>query len=295
MGLAMVAIVLFHHSFTIIPGITAVFSRFGLWGVDTFLFLSGFGCVYALDKYSTGVFLQRRVWRLLPTCVIAGIFVCVADIYFNAERTNTYLPLRLLSLNRWYIQAIIICYAICPIADIVIKRFGAYGLMCIALICIVPGYFSQNIGAFRIRWILERIPVFLVGMYIAIFDLKMSKMQYVLSALCLLAAIVTRCRGGYYLFQWTYFLAAAMPFVCEMLCRLKNLCIKMRILRPIEILGAYSLEIYLIHEYAYWAIGKSDIPLWLKYAAFIMIVCGLCILTKKLASLVSLRANPTCK
>lgn len=34
MGLAMIGIILFHHGWVVVPGITAVFSRFGLWGVD---------------------------------------------------------------------------------------------------------------------------------------------------------------------------------------------------------------------------------------------------------------------
>lgn len=129
MGIAMIAIILFHHGWTIIPGVTAFFSRFGLWGVDIFLFLSGFGCVYALNKYSRNAFWLKRIIRLLPTCLLAGVLIFCVDLYFHSERTITYIPIRLMSIHRWYIQTIIVCYLMCPLAYIVIRKFRVTGLL----------------------------------------------------------------------------------------------------------------------------------------------------------------------
>lgn len=284
MGLAMIAIILFHHGWAIIPGVTAFFSRFGLWGVDIFLFLSGFGCVYALNKYTPPLFWRKRIARLLPTCLLAGVIVYCADLFFQAERTMTYLPIRLLSIHRWYIQAILICYCLCPLAYVILSRYRVTGLLLMIAFAIVIEHLLPEVDVWKINWAFARIPVFLVGMYVAMFDLRMSFWQYIISGLCLAVAIVIRCRGGYYMFQWTYFIAAAMPFVCETLCRLRNIFMRLKVYHLIELFGIYSLEIYLIHEYSYWAIYEISIPLWSKYLIFIFTVFGLCFTVKKTAN-----------
>lgn len=206
MGIAMIAIVCFHHGWTVIPGFTAVFSRFGLWGVDIFLFLSGFGCVYALNKYSTTTFWHRRLIRLLPTCLLAGILIYYVDLYFHAERTITCLLIRLFSLHRWYIQAILICYMLCPLAYFIIKNYKVTGLMIMAVTAIIIEISLPEVKVWKINWAFGRIPVFLIGMYVALFDIKMSRWQYIISAICLVTAMITRCVGGYYTINGLIFL-----------------------------------------------------------------------------------------
>lgn len=285
MGIAMIGVVLFHHDWCVIPGMTAISSRFGLWGVDVFLFLSGFGCVYALDKYTTFVFLRRRVSRLLPTCLIAGIAVFCADFYFHAERVLTYLPIRIISLHRWYIQCILIAYILCPLAYMFMKRNKAIGLWTMIALAIIVERLLPAIPVWKINWAFGRIPVFLIGMYIAMFDLKMSRWQYIVSGLCFMVAIFLRgILGAPY---WTFFLAIAMPFVCETLCRLRNICLRLKIYGFIELIGMYSFEIYLIHEYSYWALYKVSIPLWSKYVIFLFAVPILCYVVKGLSNGVS--------
>lgn len=286
MGLAMIGIVCFHHGWAVIPGFTAFFSRFGLWGVDIFLFLSGFGCVYALNKYNTTTFWRKRVMRLLPTCLLAGILVYCADLYFHVERTITYLPVRLLSIHRWYIQAIMICYLLCPLAYFILKKYRVTGLLFMVAIAIIINMCLPEVKVWRINWAFGRVPVFLIGMYIALFDLKMMRWHYILSGICLLVAVVTRCVGGDYAFLWAYFLAAAMPFVCETLCRLREICIRLKVYRFIEIMGICSLEIYLTHEYCYWAIPEISVPLWCRYILFLIVVSILVWGLKKAADLI---------
>jgi len=281
MGLAMISVVLFHHGWTIVPGITAFFSRFGLWGVDIFLFLSGFGCVYALNKYSINQFFKRRVQRLLPTCLIAGIIIYLIDFYFHAERSTTFTIVQLFSLHRWYIQAIVLCYILCPLAYAIIKSYRTKGLLLMVGIAILAEWLTPEFDIYRLKWIFGRIPVFLVGMYVATFDLKLTKTQCAISVFCLVIAVLTRCIwGGYGIFQWTYFLAAAMPFICQTLCRLNNVFVKIHLSEFIKIMGLYSLEIYLIHEYFYWALHIVDIPMWSRYILYIIVVPPLCFAVK---------------
>lgn len=289
MGLAMVGIILFHHGWVVVPGVTAVFSRFGLWGVDVFLFLSGFGCVYALNKYTVSTFFRKRIVRLLPTCLLAGVMIYCIDFYFHAERTLAYIPIRLLSVHRWYIQAILICYSICPLAYVVLKRFRVYGLLGLVAVAILVEHLLPDVDVWKINWAFGRMPVFLIGMYIAMFDFKMSRWQYIVSFASFVMAVVTRCVGGYYGFNWPYFLAAAMPFVCETMCQLRNICIRLKIYHIVELFGIYSLEIYLVHEYTYWALYQVAIPLWSKYLLFVTIVFCICYALNLTTSIISKR------
>ena len=50
MGLAMIVIMLFHNSFGVLGYFALPFSVYGHWGVDVFIFLSGFGIYHALKK-----------------------------------------------------------------------------------------------------------------------------------------------------------------------------------------------------------------------------------------------------
>ena len=281
----MILVVCFHHDWIIIPGFTAIFSRFGLWGVDIFLFLSGFGCVYALKKYKISKFFSRRISRLLPTCLVMGLLVFYFDFYIGGERTLAPIGVRFFSLHRWYIQAIIICYLLFPLYYFILKRFKAKGLLICCIFLFIGGYYFPSLPIYKINWVLCRIPVFLIGMYISLYDLKINKIGYLSSGIFLILAIYTRCKGRFYWFDWTLFLALSMPFICYIVSKLinfrrgSNLQIFYKI---ITVLGVYSLEIYLIHEYLYWTIGNLNIILWIKYILFIVVLIISCFIVKRI-------------
>lgn len=284
MGLAMIAILLYHHGYCIIPGITAFFSRFGLFGVDIFLFLSGFGCVFALSKTTPSVFFGKRIARLLPTCLFVGMTVFAADLFLDAERTDANPVIALFSLHRWYIQAIIICYLICPVAYFLLKRYKLIAFIGLLAASALGHYFSVDIDYFRLSWIMGRLPVFFVGMYIAMYNPKTNGIYYCLSVALILASMLIRCVGGGYVFLWTYTIAAGMPILCLMLASIRNLSDKIRLTPVISLFGLYSLEIYLIHEYTYWTIGELSISLWIKYTITIAIIASVSMLSHKVTN-----------
>lgn len=174
MGLAMFAIILFHHNWTIIPIITGIFSRFGLWGVDIFFFLSGFGCVYALKKYNLSVFYKKRSLRLFPTCLLIGIIILCFDCYFNAEHTHAHFLLKIISLHRWYIQAILICYLLCPFWYKIIRKYKLWGCIILAVITIIIEQYIPNHGVYKIKWALERYPTYIITTLILCVAVKFS-------------------------------------------------------------------------------------------------------------------------
>lgn len=199
----------------------------------------------------------------------------------------TFLPIRLLSLHRWYIQAILLCYLLCPFAYLIIRKYQVRGLLLLILISIIVERILPEIKVWKFNWAFGRVPVFLIGMFIAEFDFKMSRIQYVISAGCLLVAAFFRCKGGSISWIWPYFLAAAMPFVCQILCKLRGLFIRIKLDRFIELCGLYSLEIYLVHEYCYWAFYNVDLPLALRYLLFIVAVPIICIMLKETTDYIS--------
>jgi len=183
MGLAMISVVLFHNPISYIPGLTTVFCRFGHWGVDIFLFLSGFGCTYSLlkdDENTTNKimkFYQRRCGRLLPTCILVGIVVYLLDMYFDCENKQVPLFIRAISLHQWYIQASILAYIMTPFIYYTLKKYHEIALIvlcgCFYILSVVCPPF-ENHDWLKLNWILYRTPVFIFGMYIAIHDLKLT-------------------------------------------------------------------------------------------------------------------------
>jgi peptidoglycan/LPS O-acetylase OafA/YrhL len=58
MGCAMIVIMLFHQPFIYDSYVDALFHQFGYWGVEIFLFVSGFGIVYSLYRNDVRVMVQ---------------------------------------------------------------------------------------------------------------------------------------------------------------------------------------------------------------------------------------------
>ena len=142
------------------------------------------------------VFFGKRIARLLPTCLFVGMTVFAADLFLDAERTDANPVIALFSLHRWYIQAIIICYLICPVAYFLLKRYKLIAFIGLLAASALGHYFSVDIDYFRLSWIMGRLPVFFVGMYIAMYNPKTNGIYYCLSVALILASMLIRCVGG---------------------------------------------------------------------------------------------------
>lgn len=73
MGFAMMSIMLFHQPFFYGNPFVDFFHLYGFWGVEVFLFVSGFGIVHSLKKNSLAIYYTNRLKRLLPSCLLVGI------------------------------------------------------------------------------------------------------------------------------------------------------------------------------------------------------------------------------
>lgn len=69
----MLSVMLFHQPWFRGHIVDDLFRTYGDWGVDFFLFVSGFGIAHSLEKNTTGVYFRNRIVRVLPYCLAYGV------------------------------------------------------------------------------------------------------------------------------------------------------------------------------------------------------------------------------
>lgn len=258
MGVFIIVIMLFHNSFGAIGYYASLpFGIYGHWGVDAFLFLSGFGLFFSLKKSEqSGVlpFYRRRLVRIMPAAVLAGsiLYVCGAADWLG-----------LLGLNLWYIRTTLILYLLSPFiyksmikwnATLVLMLFtltGVVGVLVAVPVLAHSGFIWETL----IVWTLSRLPAFVLGMYIAKMDFSIKQIlnpAYILLVLvCLASALYIHFERNVYnpipievRFLAYVPVAFLMPLCLVLLARL----IPIKLGGVMTIVGSYSLELYLVHE-----------------------------------------------
>ncbi len=286
MGIAMVSIMLFHQPFFYGNPIVDFFHLYGHWGVEVFLFVSGFGLVHSLRKNSISRFYKNRCKRLLPACLFVGIFkYALSQIGFKYH-THDNIFLLATNLYLWYIYAIIVYYILAPW----IYKLINYGIWILINSCIIsygsnflsfgesPFYLINHIG-----WITARLPIFILGMYLTVYPLKVSNRAIVLIGLAFLmlcmglqlASIMVR-------FQWkvpylNLLLLPTVPMLCIFFHNLNKAADRIKISFIINYMGKHSLEFYLWHEYIYWNVYHHHI--FNHFNASMKCILAICIIT----------------
>lgn len=91
MGLAITLVVLYHLYAWCNYGFFDMF-HYGYVGVDIFMFLSGYGCCFSYNKYSSSVFYKRRFIRIYPLFFIFyGILFLSKYIIYGLLVQRSYL------------------------------------------------------------------------------------------------------------------------------------------------------------------------------------------------------------
>lgn len=269
MGLSMLSIMLFHQYFTSVLPFN-FFHNYGHWGVDVFLFLSGMGLVNSLNRHSLKVFYLRRFFRLFPSCILCGtirLFLILLLGSFSVllkEKLN-YSLWTLASMDLWFIHTIFILYVISPILYWLLNKWPLTTIIIILSFFFFNGFICTPIVGFDwmspfgvASWTIERLPVFTFGMLIGIGNIRASSRipQYFFSliiAFCLvLIGKVSNTIVG--LQACIYItLAFGMPALIYLLLRIVRMA-PTAILQSLKFMGAYSLEIYLVHEFIFWVL-----------------------------------------
>jgi peptidoglycan/LPS O-acetylase OafA/YrhL len=265
MGVYILSIALFHqhflHSFP-----WNIFHYYGYWGVDVFLLLSGMGMVNALSKYPISIFFQHRIKRLLPSCIFCGILKCAIYLLIGSV---IIIPKEIdlidwgspLSLDLWYIRAIIVYYVISPLLYRFMQHAPWMTILAVFILFIINELFFKTSDAGSPSWIIERLLVFCIGMLLMVKKKILSVHIIIVSTIFLIIAIfiVATLKNSVSLYStipWTIYIftlaigALALTYLSVLF--LKTMC--STLVSALNWLGNFSLEIYLIHQSIYTAL-----------------------------------------
>lgn len=303
-GVATLWIVIIHSPLLLFESIGAVGKFLDFFcsqdvGVDIFLFMSGISLYYSYSKDSNlKSFYLKRVLRLFPPAMLIALITCIVyqkDLVFSIKRILLVSFFTDGDLTFWYVSFLFLLYILYPFILKLFEKAKLLALVLLIVVAIVGTYIwvVNSSYATSIQIALTRIPVFLVGVYLGKYVKKgwkfpAEKLLYVfIVALALFAGIL--------LMGWEHPLALRWIY-----CPL-SVCLTLlfawlgdklgKFAKPLEFLGKYSFEVYLIHGIFYvWVMAR--VPLFadkfgIIYSAIIFaIVIPLAMLLSKLNSLV---------
>lgn len=255
MGSALLAVMLFHLG---VPP----FSQVGYWGVDVFLFVSGFGIYHSFKKNSVNTqFYLRRFCRVLPSAILCGWLFYFLDC---AHGTRS---LCLIGLNLWYIRTIILFYIVSPFVLKGLFKWGSRAFVGFFLISIIscalllycPIFHGVKSSIYTtFTWSISRFPIYLVGLYLPLWAAEDKAINFRWLLLwALLGGIILYglrlwqlCHGireEMLLFMPSILLLPAMLVVSHVFFTFLNRIPKI-VTMVLSLMGSLSLEIYLVHE-----------------------------------------------
>lgn len=280
MGLAMLQILLYHivdgwlgygDFFNTLDGWTGVACSF--LNTKAFLFLSGFGLFYSLNKaFSLRKYYTNRILRLFPAYIICSIiwYIC-RDIIQEHNILRFAADMTLTSFwgwgNEWYLAVSLLLYLLFPLYFFCIRNVGIKShLFCLALvICLI---FSINVALNHIvtdyyqmiRIGLGKLHFFFIGAFVAYLSIKKVKCNALMLAIVLFAIYILHVfiKHRFFMEQLPELFYDLM-YEMALFGALMLLCNYSDILKRVKFLtwmGKYSLEIYLLHMYVYNVLTK---------------------------------------
>lgn len=267
MGVAMVSILLFHQEFVKGNPILDFFNHYGHWGVQIFIFVSGFGIWYALNKgnYSLNAFYARRLIRIMPASILGGV-LALALTWETSIAQNL---LKISGLSLWYIRTILILYLVSPVLYVCFKgtrrtlwyvllMFAAFAIYAVA--CHTMEYWWM--GSWKLRqtviWTLGQIPFYLSGMYLASESKEKSVFSFliVLACCCFIPYVFDFAQEGE--IRWLKLIHSFSVLLISAQGTILSRCLPACINRSIEWCGEHSLELYVCHEAIYTFLYKLN-------------------------------------
>lgn len=298
-GLAIISVILLHYFDLVVSAqyiarpwrilAKTYNSVVGSVGVEVFVFYSGFGITYSLNRKPTlSTFYRKRFERVgIPYLVMGGIFWIIKDLMIRKVSFGTFLyDYSLLSFwidgvaIFWYIAFICVMYAITPFLfhGLEEKRYLIFSVA--AVVFSVLFYFAAPKVFSNIEIAVLRIPIYFLGMYFAVRSIKGDTIDVKLLALLILSIPLKllvgvkelpfdRLVNGFY----------ALLFVNIYILLRKMILKKENVLfHYLESVGAYTLELYITH------IAFRNLMRAMKMNLANPALYGLCILLSVVAS-----------
>ena len=270
MGIAILMVIFFHSEIKFNSIILSTLQEFGYGGVDIFMFASGIGCYYSLQKNSDAAeFMKRRALKIMPIYLYFIVFwLLYKRLFFDMPITAIVGNLfgvqnftgRGLEFN-WYISAMWLMYLLAPffasLAAKLNRPRSVFGAMSVLLLFTASFWYSYT-------YIISvaRIPIFFLGMLVAkkaLDGYEIEKRQVYLSFVVsiLSAAILIVLNGKltgdrmWLLGLLWYPFIAIVPGLCLGISLLCELLEKSKVgtyfVKMFASLGTKTFSIYLIH------------------------------------------------
>ena len=234
-------------------------AKHGNIGVDIFLFLSGLGLSFSLEKNSVKQFYLHRIKRvLLPSVCVAfaeALALCAVRGSFSARYVVLYGTLLSYwvdgDIGMWYISFILLLYALFPLIKEMDRRTKHIGTLAVLAACVLVSVldvfrFTPFVQTYEKA--ISRVPVFLCGVlaYPAVKKDKARRPALLLGSLLALAALLWA--GNRHLAGLSRFCMGAEGIFAVYLYTFIRDKVKLdcfgKWLNPI---GAASLELYVVH------------------------------------------------
>ncbi len=190
----------------------------GQIGVDIFLFLSGMGLWYSLNKEDLSGggkkwYLKRYIRILVPYLLIQSIIaaiLCLLDnesICFFVSYVST-IEFWLSHRGAWFIALLLPLYLITPLLFLFLRDNGLFKFVVITIICYLIALYPNDTAEWtlfkNIQYAIIRVPVFVMGMYmgpkIRTGEYISNKTLLVLFTMAIVVLLLTKKPVNSYLF-----------------------------------------------------------------------------------------------
>lgn len=312
MGIAMVLIILFHIG---LPRNDLFFGlrRMGNIGVDMFLFLSGIGLWFSwMKRPELRHFFKRRFLRIYPAWLIIACLFYIPRFHgdtlwawidlFGEIGFNWEFWIRD-ELNFWYIPAIMMLYLFAPPYMELIRRHPIYRWLPVVMImwCILVQYvppIHRAVGHLEIFW--SRVPIFFIGINMGEAVRRKESMDGASIWMILLMFVMTLATSIFL----EQNLHGRFPLYVERMLYIPltvtTVLILNRVLRRapawlnrmLRLVGALSLECYLIHIHFVLDYLPDSWSYWPKFLACVVITLPLAWALSKIVGWIADRLDP---
>lgn len=278
LGIAIIEIIIFHFCADCVTAVSYLgnpivlklakvyVSVLGSVGVDFFVLLSGIGLYYSFSRNSDiSDFYRKRINRIIPTYLfVGGILWFVRDLVVIGEPLHVFVEdLTMVSFwlegNTlvWYIAFCIFVYILFPLLYKAINSSAEYrlisllGLIGFSVLIVVFSYCCKIDVINRLEIAIERIPLFLIGVYIGD-DVKKQKMLSIKNYIAMIALFIVMFGISEKFFEgflsrfaigiYAFVLITIISFLFEKVSSKSK-----TIINILSALGNYSLGLYLSH------------------------------------------------
>lgn len=275
-GLAILWIMLFHSSLSFDWPPLHLIKATGYAGVDVFLFLSGIGLFYSMEKDPTPLtfYKKRGIRVLLPYLIVALLYEGLRWGLGRITGPEFLENVTLVSYWRrgdaayWFIAAILVFYLVYPLIYRIIKRrwFWAEALLLAAAFALAVWLYRDQPLFYRINGFVFRIPIFLIGCFLApavksgrpLKTIPTAAVCGCTAALCWFLWLI--CGGDYWFLRMYLFIPLSVSLTLLGSIVLSLIPERNPIQRVLLFFGGMTLELYLVHEKLLAVLGQQVFP-----------------------------------